>query len=98
MQSELVTPIIIEKETISKLHFPNTEVLSETDEKKIRTMSLQRAIKLGNNQKRKVKIVFEDDQEVKKVETTIWAVTEKNILLKRGVSIPINRIHQVSAY
>ncbi len=98
MESEIVSPIIIEKEAISNLHFPNTEVLFDNDEQKIRTLSLQRAIKLGNNQKRKVKIVFEDDYEIKKVETTIWAVTEKNILLKRGVSIPINRIHQVSAY
>ena len=69
-----------------------------TEEIKVRSLAMQRAIRLGNNQKRKVKIIFEDDQAIKKVETTIWAVTEKNILLKRGVAVPINRIHQVSAY
>jgi hypothetical protein len=29
------------------------------------------------------------------VETTIWATTDKRIVLKGGVVIPINRIHQV---
>ena len=98
MEQGVVKPTVVEKEAIASFNFPSKEVLVETDDVKIRNMSLQRAIKLGNNQKRKVKIVFEDDQGLKKVETTVWAVTEKNILLKRGVSIPINRIHQVSAY
>lgn len=98
MEPGVASPVIVEKESIPEFHFPKTEVLSDVDEKKIRQLAMQRAIKLGNNQKRKVKIIFEDDQGIKKVETTIWAVTEKNILLKRGVAIPINRIHQVSAY
>ena len=98
MEQEVITPVLIEKEEISSLHFPKEEVLKDADEMKIRSLSLQRAIKLGNNQKRKVKIFFEDDNGMKKVETTIWAITEKNILLKRGVTVPICRIHQVSAY
>ncbi|MBL4652467.1 MAG: hypothetical protein JKY53_06315 [Flavobacteriales bacterium] len=98
MEPGVVSPIVVEKESISEFHFPKTEVLSNADEKKIRSLAMQRAVKLGNNQKRKVKIIFEDDQSIKKVETTVWAITEKNVLLKRGVAIPINRIHQVSAY
>ena len=98
MEQGVMSPVIVEKESIPEFHFPKTEVLSSENEIKIRSLAMGRAIKLGNNQKRKVKITFEDDQGLKKVETTIWAITEKNILLKRGVSIPISRIHQVSAY
>jgi hypothetical protein len=91
-------PEVIQKETVSTLHFPSNDVIASNDDKKIRSSQLQRAILLGNNQKRKVKIVFEDDKNIKKVETTIWAVTEKSILLKGGVFIPIRRIHTISAY
>lgn len=94
----LPTPELIEKENISALHFPSHDVLVDDTAKKLRASSLQRAILLGNNQKRKVKITFEDDINIKKVETTIWAVTEKNILLKGGVFIPISRIHNISPY
>lgn len=98
MEQGVITPVLIEKEEISSLHFPKEEVLKNIDDIKVRSLSLQQAIKLGNNQKRKVKITFEDDNGVKKVETTIWAITDKNILLKRGVLVPICRIHQVSPY
>ena len=93
-----LNPEVIEKENVAALRFPSEEVLKTNDEKKFRASQLQRAILLGNNQKRKVKIVFADDKNVKKVETTIWAVTEKSILLKGGVFIPIRRIHSISAY
>ena len=38
---------------------------------------------------------FEDSEGLKQVETTIWATTDKRIILKGGVVIPIIRIHEV---
>lgn len=98
MSQTTTQPELIEKENIAGLRFPSGDVLSSNDDKKERAADLQRAIVLGNTQKRKVKIVFEDDKNIKRVETTIWAVTEKSILLKGGVFIPIRRIHSISAY
>ena len=98
MEPTITNPIVIEKESISTLHYPKTEVLKTIQEEKIRAHELQSAIRLGNTQKRKVKIVFEDNQGLKQIETTVWAVTEKNILLKGGMFIPIIRIHRISAY
>ena len=43
----------------------------------------------------KIKIVFKDESGLKSVFTTIWATGEKNIVLKRGVIIPIRRIVDV---
>ena len=40
----------------------------------------------------KVKIFFADDKSDKIVNTTIWAITDNAILLKKNVVIPIRRI------
>ena len=86
----------IEKENIEALKFPSNEVL--TDEKLIeeRNSELTRALSLGNLEHTKIKIYFEDDQSRKLVETTVWGVTDKRVILKQGVVIPINRVHKIS--
>lgn len=91
----ITTPVLIEKEAIHLLQFPNTDVLDETSERSIREFDLQQATKLGNIEKHKVEIIFEDAQGMKKVKTTIWATTQNNIVLKSGVIIPINRVYRV---
>jgi hypothetical protein len=85
---------IIEKEAIEKLHFPETDVLDDKDEILQRNSELDRALTLGNLEHAKIKIFFEDDECKKVVETTIWGVTDKRVILKQGVVIPINRIYK----
>jgi hypothetical protein len=53
---------------------------------------LHQAMILGNTHRGKVSIVFCDDEGLKKVTTTVWAVGEKFITLKGGVWIPISKI------
>ncbi len=86
----------IEKESIESLKFPNTEVLSDKDLIVERESELNRAMSLGNLEHSKIKIYFEDDSSRKMVETTVWGVTDKRVILKQGVVIPINRIHKIS--
>ncbi|WP_430400449.1 hypothetical protein [Flavobacterium sp.] len=86
---------IIDKELISSLNFPNTEVLEEADDIKQRKQDLDRALTLGNLEHVKIKIYFEDDNSYKMVETTIWGVTDNRVILKQGVVIPVNRIHKL---
>ena len=50
---------------------------------------------LGNVHRTKMRIIFEDIEGVKEVQTTIWAVGDKNIVLKKGVTIPIHRLIDV---
>lgn len=90
--------IIIEKESINQLTFPKTEVLTDDILKDERTRRIVKAMKLGNNKKIKVKIIFQDSIELKRVETTIWGVTQKNILLKKETLIPIHRIHEIKFF
>ena len=98
MEHPVRTTCIVPKEDVASLTFPDGNVFDNQADKKILEAALHRAIILGNTQKRKVKIYFEDSDGLKMTETTIWAVTEKNILLKKGVSIPKRRIVKISAY
>jgi len=82
----------IEKEQIKFLTFPKEEVLNKKNEQTNRFLALQRGMYLGNLEREKVKIVFVDDAGLKKVETTIWGVTDKSVILKESTVIPLERI------
>jgi len=88
-------PVSIEKESVAGLKFPDEEVLTSKDDIKIRSANLERAMKLGNLEHGKIKIVFEDANGLKQVETTVWGVTDKRVILKQGLVIPIHRVHEV---
>ena len=97
MSTHHTKPNLIEKEKVEMLNFPEKEVLITSEEISRRKHEMERAMLLGNNHKHKVKIVFEDDDCVKEVETTIWGLIGKWILLKKGVVIPIHRIHEIKS-
>lgn len=86
---------LIEKEEIPHLHFPKEEVLRNHFERFQRDKDLEHAIVLGNIYRFKVKIVFEDIEGTKSVHTTIWGITDQQIILKKNVTVPINRVHQI---
>lgn len=86
---------LIEKEDIGTLKFPSEEVLTDPDQIKERKNDLDRALALGNLERTKIKIYFQDDKSLKAVETTVWGVTDKRVILKQGVVIPIQRIHRI---
>ncbi|HRG52346.1 MAG TPA: hypothetical protein PLL00_05895 [Bacteroidia bacterium] len=88
-------PVTVQKEMISGFRFPDKEVLTSKDDMKIRLGDLERALKLGNLEHNKIKIVFEDTDGIKQVETTVWGVTDKRVILKQGIMIPIHRIYEI---
>ncbi len=86
---------LVEKEIVGELRFPQADVLNDKMAILHRVAALHHATSLGNLDHHKVNIYFEDNEGMKRVNTTIWAITDKRILLKNGKSIPINRIHEV---
>ena len=88
-----ITPL--QKEDITQLHFPDEEVLVNAEATEQRRIALERAVVLGNTYKGKTKIVFEDNEGIKQIETHIWGLTDKRVILKQGIVIPTNRIHEV---
>lgn len=91
-----ITPIpLVEKEGIANLRFPLHEVLKDKDSIGQRVAALHHATSLGNLNHHKVHILFEDNEGMKRVNTTIWAITDRRIILKNNRTIPIHRIHGV---
>ena len=87
--------IVIKKETIPSLKFPNQPVINTKDTLELLKKKLRRSMILGNVHHTKMRIIFEDEEGAKEVHTTIWAVGDKNIVLKKGVIIPIHRLIDV---
>ncbi len=85
----------IEKEQIENLKFPSAEVLTDKDKINERKSELDRALTLGNREHSKIKIYFEDDTSSKVVNTTVWGLTDKRVILKQGAVIPIHRVYKV---
>ncbi|MCA0430989.1 MAG: hypothetical protein LCH32_10875 [Bacteroidetes bacterium] len=85
----------IEKESVESLKFPSSEVLTTKETINERKDELNRALTLGNIEHSKIRIYFEDDTSKKVVNTTVWGVTDKRVILKQGLVIPIHRIHSV---
>ena len=83
---------LVEKEEVAVMHFPTEDVLTDAAQKNQRDESINRANSLGNLEHYKVKIYFADEAGSKWVHTTIWGVTDKAILLKQNVVLPIHRI------
>lgn len=84
-----------EKDDITHLHFPDKEVLASAEAIDQRRIALEQAVVLGNTYKGKAKIVFEDSDTIRQIETHIWGLTDKRLILKQGIVIPIHRIHEV---
>ena len=91
-------PFLIEKEHIPDLIFPKEEVLQEAEAIRERNARLYKSMRMGNTERRKVKIIFKDVEGLKQVETTVWATTERSVVLKKGTVIPIHRILEVKFY
>lgn len=85
---------LIKKEDIANISFmPSQE--SDIQKRLDILKRLKRAETLGNAFKSKCKIYFRDTFGLKKVETTIWMVSDKYVNLKGGRVIPIDSIENV---
>lgn len=86
---EILTPTLVDKESISNLTFRNHVDFKQNPQL---IKKLHDATKLGNLDKVKYTIDFHADSGLKSVQTTIWATGNKFICLKGGVWIPISKI------
>lgn len=91
MQAAL-KPQLIEKEAIQSLSFTTKTPVKQHPELR---EQIKNATRLGNAYHSKVSILFEDDEGVKRVDTTIWADGARFICLKGGIWLPIDRIIEV---
>jgi len=95
MLTDEIISALTEKENIANLIFPNNEVLASPKEISKRRMDIERGLLMGNGFRSKVLIYFRDAEKLRKVETTIWGVTDVRVLLKNNTSIPLQRIVKI---
>jgi len=93
--TSMITAKHIDKEQVAWLYFPEDEVLVSTKTMEKRSLEVQKAAILCNTENINMHIIFEDSEGLKRVETGIWTVTSKRIILNDGATIPINRIHEI---
>lgn len=79
---------LIEKEEVINYRF----VAVDNKESEITQEKLERAVRLGNEFKGKTQITFMTSEGAKRIETTVWTLTENYIQIKGGVSIPVNAL------
>lgn len=84
--------VMIPKERIPSLHFPKQPVELTEAQRNANMAVMRDATRLGNTDHGKCRIVFEDDEGLKAVETTIWTFDKDHIVLKYGTVIPIGRV------
>lgn len=85
----------VAKENLAGMIFPPSEVLPQHQQRAERKKLLERAVDFGNYAHYKVAILFEDNEGLKRVETTIWDIDDKNVYLKNGITVPLHRIYEV---
>lgn len=74
------------------MRFPSQPVPLSDEQHKDIMHKMELATRLGNAEHGKCRIIFEDDEGLKAVETTIWAFDPENIVLKYGMTIPVGRV------
>lgn len=93
MQASL-KPELIEKESITSLTF---EKKGPVEQHPDLIDQITNATRLGNAYHTKVSIYFNDDNGLKRVDTTIWASGDRYICLKGGIWLPIDRIVEIKS-
>ena len=82
----------IPKERIPSLRFPRQPVPLSAEQHDEIMRKMEQATRLGNSEHGKCRIIFQDDEGLKAVETTIWAFDPQNIVLKYGMTSPVSRV------
>ncbi|MFV0304351.1 MAG: hypothetical protein ACK5IC_02565 [Moheibacter sp.] len=83
-------------ELIEKEEVINYKLVDAAPNQNITKEKLERALRLGNEYKSKTVITFQTHQGPKKIETTVWTLTENHIQIKSSVSIPIKSLIDIS--
>ncbi len=79
--------------TIAKEEIPSLKIVPAfVDQTAHWNRELDYAVRLGNEMKGKTTITFETTRGPQTVETTIWSHTEDCLMLKGGLTLPLNSI------
>lgn len=87
--------VLIDTEEIVLLHFPKEDVLFSKDEQASRQLQVEKIAEDEHLKMSTFRILFQDIEGLKAVQTGIWALTQKEVILKKGITIPLQRILKI---
>lgn len=80
-------------ELINKEDLINYKIIKASEDQRSMLQSkLNNALRLGNEFKAKSTIVFQTTEGPKRIETTVWTLTEDYLQIKSGMTIPLNSL------
>lgn len=84
-------------ELINKEDIANYKIVRAAEDRseELRT-KLSNALRLGNEFKSKCSIAFQTTEGAKRIETTVWTLTDSYLQIKNGVVIPLNSLINVT--
>ncbi len=82
---------LIQKEDVDKFRF----IPADIDNSAPFMNKLQNALRLGNEFKSKTSIVFNTEDGPKRIETTVWSLTDRYIQIKNGILIPLRSLIEI---
>ncbi len=85
----------VDTEEIVLLHFPKEDILFSKDEQAERKALIEEIQTKDTFKTRTFRIVFQDIEGLKAIISRIWGLSEKEVILKEGVTIPIQRILKI---
>ncbi len=86
-----MTETLIKKKDVDKFKITP----AETDKTTQFSNKLQGAVRLGNEFKSKTTIVFNTEDGPKRIETTVWSLTDRYIQIKHGILIPLKALIEI---
>lgn len=78
------------------LKFPQVNILEEGIEEVNHSLAVKREFFKDNIDRDNVKIFFIDSTGLKEIEATYWTLTQKSVVLKQSIVIPLSKIVAVA--
>ena len=82
----------LDNDQILKVAFKNDNNMSVQENINMKDQKLYMAMLMGNNYYNNVRIIFNTEEGESEIVSRIWARTDKVIVLRGGVFIPINSV------
>lgn len=87
---------VVKEDQEKLLRFPQIDVLEHRIDQVNDALNLKRAFFKENLNRTKLKIFFTDHSGLQKVETSVWTISEKAIILKNNTVVPLSDIVAVA--
>jgi len=87
MDNKVITELI-EKENLYQYKIIDAPVDHSLDLQS----KLKNALRLGNEYKAKTNITFMTEEGPKRIETTVWSLTDKYLQIKGGILLPLKSL------